>query len=386
MQIAISTLSASLAPLLPFVKSEFGLTYGQAGLIANIAFLGTMASLLVAGWAVDALGERIVIVTGGVIAGLAAIAAGLSPILVMLIVALVVLGIGVGTATPSGTSAIRAVFARDERAFAMGVRQMGIPIGGLLAALILPSLAISHGWRLGVVAAGCAAVVIALVLAVTYPRRHTGQGSSRQAGRAARLTKNVALTGAAGNFLLAGQICLVTYLVVFLVRDWKMSITTAGLLLAVAQAAGALGRLGWGMVSDRLLNGSRRTVLIMAGLVSAGGCLVLSLLPVESPHVWLVLTIALLAGGAVGWTGVQMTLLSELAAPGFEGRTVALGMFLQQPSILLTPLAFGLIVDWTGSFRIAWQVLAAFVLIGALVLFGIREPRPESNTATSRSS
>jgi MFS-type transporter involved in bile tolerance (Atg22 family) len=61
-------------------------------------------------------------------------------------------------------------------------------------------------------------------------------------------------------------------------------------------------------------------------------------------------------------------------------------MFLQQPSILLTPLAFGLIVDWTGSFRIAWQVLAAFVLIGALVLFGIREPRPESNTATSRSS
>jgi MFS family permease len=386
MQIAISTLSASLAPLLPFVKSEFGLTYGEAGLIANIAFVGTMASLLAAGWAVDALGERIVIVAGGVIAGLAAIAAGLSPIVAMLIVALVVLGIGVGTATPSGTSAIRAVFARDERAFAMGVRQMGIPIGGLLAALFLPSLAIAHGWRLGVVAAGCAAVVIALVLAVTYPRRRAGQRSSRQAGRAARLTKNVALTGAAGNFLLAGQICLVTYLVVFLVRDWKMSITTAGLLLAVAQAAGALGRLGWGMVSDRLLNGSRRTVLIMAALVSAGGCLVLSLLPVASPQVWLVLTIVLLAGGAVGWTGVQMTLLSELAAPGFEGRTVALGMFLQQPSILLTPLAFGLIVDWTGSFRIAWQVLAAFVLIGALVLFGIREPRPESSIALSRSS
>jgi MFS family permease len=386
MQIAITTLYAGFAPLLPFVKTEFGLTYAQAGLIANVAFVGTMATLLAAGWAVDALGERIVIIAGGFIAGLAGIAAGLAPFLALLVVALVVLGVGVGTATPSGTSAIRAAFARDERAVAMGVRQMGIPVGGLLAALILPSLAQAHGWRFGVVAAGVVAVVIALVLAVAYPRRRRGLEASRQAGRAAKLTKNVALTGAAGNFLLAGQICVVTYLVVFLVRDWGMSVTAAGFLLALAQGSGALGRLGWGLASDRLLNGSRRTVLIMAGLVSAGGCLVLSLLPSTSSHVWLGITIAVLAAGAVGWTGVQMTLLSELAAPGFEGRTVALGMFLQQPALLLAPLAFGALVDWTGSFRIAWQVLAAFVVIGALLLFGIREAKPELDHAVARSS
>jgi predicted MFS family arabinose efflux permease len=263
---------------------------------------------------------------------------------------------------------------------------MGIPVGGLLAALILPSLAQAHGWRFGVVAAGVVAVVIALVLAVAYPRRRRGLEASRQAGRAAKLTKNVALTGAAGNFLLAGQICVVTYLVVFLVRDWGMSVTAAGFLLALAQGSGALGRLGWGLASDRLLNGSRRTVLIMAGLVSAGGCLVLSLLPSTSSHVWLGITIAVLAAGAVVWTGVQMTLLSELAAPGFEGRTVALGMFLQQPALLLAPLAFGALVDWTGSFRIAWQVLAAFVVIGALLLFGIREAKPELDHAVARSS
>ena len=53
-------------------------------------------------------------------------------------------GAAYAASTPAGGRAILAWFDRD-RGFAMGIRQTGVPVGGLLGALTLPLVAHAFG-------------------------------------------------------------------------------------------------------------------------------------------------------------------------------------------------------------------------------------------------
>jgi cyanate permease len=48
---------------------------------------------------------------------------------------------------------------------------------------------------------------------------------------------------------------------------------------------------------------------------------------------------------------------------------------INQPGILLGPWAFGLLVDATGSYRIAWTVLGVLLCLAALLITRAAEPR-----------
>jgi len=74
------------------------------------------------------------------------------------------------------------------------------------------------------------------------------------------------------------------------------------------------------------------------------------------------------AAGAIGWNGIWTSMLSEQAPPGSEGTSVGLGLTLIQPGQLAGPYVFGLILDATGSFRLAWFMLTAILALAALAI------------------
>ena len=59
---------------------------------------------------------------------------------------------------PALGKAIMDVFPVSERGIAMGVKQMGLTLGGLVAALALPAIAATLGWRYAV---GACSVIVA---------------------------------------------------------------------------------------------------------------------------------------------------------------------------------------------------------------------------------
>src|ERR1700682_3880576 len=77
-QTAMSLVAAAMAVLLPFVKTEFHLIFAEAGIVANFSFIGGMLATALAGLAVDALGDRFVLVVGGIATGMAACAVAVS--------------------------------------------------------------------------------------------------------------------------------------------------------------------------------------------------------------------------------------------------------------------------------------------------------------------
>lgn len=375
-QTAITLVAAALAVLLPFVKAEFHLTFAAAGVVVNFSYLGGFLAMALAGLAVDALGDRFVLVLGGVATGVAAFAVALSPSFWTLLAVLVLMGVAAATVTPAGSVAVRRAFPLRLRGMVMSIRQTGVPFGFFFAALILPSIAIRYGWRAAMVAAGLISILVALLAWAVYRTSQPARSRNERIGFANVVNRESAIAGFAGVFLVAAQMSLLTYLVSYLVHDHGLSLTSAAACLAIAQLGGAAGRVLWGVVSDRLLGGNRRIALLLAASTGALSSLVVAALPDALPLGVLIVALLAAAAGAVGWNGVQISHLSELARPGTEGRNVGIGLMIQQPGIVAGPFLFGLVADLTGSFRLAWVLLAAYLVIAILILAAARDSVP----------
>jgi MFS transporter, ACS family, hexuronate transporter len=376
MQTAISIVAAAMAVLLPFVKDEFHLTYAEAGVVANFSFVGGILATALAGLAVDRFGDRFVLVVGGIATGTTACAVAITSNFWVLLAVLIVMGIGFATATPAGSVAVRRAFQPRLRGTVMSIRQTGVPLGFFFAALILPTVAISNGWRAAMVVAGLISIVFGLITLVVYRAADPpDRAHSSVRGFGNVFHRDSALASLGGLFLVAAQMSLLTYLVSYLVHDRHLPLTTAAGYLAIAQLGGAGGRVLWGLVSDRVLDGSRRTALVLAAGTGALGSLALAALPLDAPVAILIIAILVAATGAVGWNGVQISYLSELAQAGAEGRNVGIGLTIQQPGVLIGPFVFGLVADLTGSFQLAWVLLGGFLAIGMLIISTTRESK-----------
>jgi MFS family permease len=376
-QTTTSIVIFAMPVLLPFVKADFHLSFAEAGLVSNFSFVGSFLTIAAVGWAVDALGDRLILVLGGIVSGLAALFCAAAPTFLVLLVALLVLGAGSGMPTPAGSVALRSAFPLRRRGMVMSSLQAGVPIGGFVAALILPSIAIRAGWPAALAAAGATSIAVGVVALTAYrsaPR--VGPTQADGGSLLGVLTWDLAIAATGGMFLVASQICLLTYLVVYLIHDRGLAVTAAALFLALAQLAGAGGRLFWGVVSDRVLRSRRRPALLLAGGTGVVASLALAILPSNAPFPLVVISILACAVGAVGWNGVLISFFSELAKPGTEGRSVGLGLMIQQPGSLIGPFLFGLLVDMTGSFRLAWVLLAGFLGAAVLIMSAVRENLP----------
>src|SRR4029077_3568565 len=96
-------------------------------------------------------------------------------------------------------------------------------------------------------------------------------------------------------------------------------LVVAAKYLVAAQVSGTIGRVIFGMLSDRLFGGRRRIVLALAGLVSIACALGLSTTAPGSGPALLVPLALCIGFFGVGWNGVQHTLMAELAGPRAAG-------------------------------------------------------------------
>src|SRR5262249_56324054 len=71
----------------------------------------------------------------------------LSPSFLGFLLCLFVAGTGWSVVNPALGKGIMDVFPAHERGIAMGIKQMGLTLGGVASALVLPTVAARYGWR-----------------------------------------------------------------------------------------------------------------------------------------------------------------------------------------------------------------------------------------------
>jgi predicted MFS family arabinose efflux permease len=372
-QAAANILSASFGPIAPLLQADLRISRAEIGLIATAISLTAAPSALFGGRAADRVGERQVLILSGLVTAFAALAIARSGGFWGLVASCLVLGLGNGVQNPAGSAAIMRWFPPRQRGVAIGIRQTGVPLGGILAASVAPALAFAYGWRTAYVAGGLVAFVGTALIFVAYhdpPRTtHTGPVALRSF-RDLAYDKQIWWLSLIFNCQLFTQSAVTTYFVLFLHEALGTPVVVAAALLAVVNGAAMVARIGWGLLSDRHFGGRRRPVLLILVSLTVCGTLGAAVMPPQTPWLLTAGLAVLLGSSAFAWTGVLGTLVIETAGRESAGSAISVVQVLATPAALLGPPFFGFLTDQTGSYRAAWLALA---LTGTLGLVAVRQ-------------
>ena len=299
----------------------------------------------------------------------ALVAAGFARTFPALFVALAAAGaLGSGVNSASGR-AVMAWFAASERGFALGIRQTAVPVGGAVAALVLPRLVNGgHVESAFLLLSGACIVAAAAGAAVLRDTRSTDAGGVlTRPLRDARLWR----LGSASTLLVLAQISLISFIPLFLHRYRGLSLAQAGAVLALTQVLGAAGRIVAGWASDRMRARVRLIRFIALCLVVA---LLTTALLVDAPLGLLVS--ALVAAGTLGlsWNGLSFTATVEFAGHGGSGSAIGFQQTLLSSGAALAPVGFAAVVA-ASSWRVAFALAAMGPALALVVLAPLKESR-----------
>ena len=363
----------SIPPLIPFLRDELNLTHAEVGLLMSFIYIGVVASSLFFGWITDLLGERRALTLGLGIQGLFMIGFAWVHAFSLGGIFLLLSGIGYSSVNPATTKGVMRWFPPQGRATAMGVKQTGIPLGGILASSILPVLALAFGWRVSITLVSAVTLVFILAVQIGIPpapwQQKQTAGMKWAQLREVLSNRSILALSIMGIFLAGAQLAIITHLVLFLKKEYLFSTILAGFCLAVIQAGGIAGRIGWGLVSDFLARGRRKMILLLIGIIAILQLFLLGRIGPDIPASLFFLFITLLGSTTIGYHGVLFGLMGEIVRKEVVGLATGFSLTITFLGIVLYPPLFGHLVDRWGSYSPAWDMLAVSWIAALLILF-----------------
>jgi MFS family permease len=363
--------------LAPAIAAETGLAASLAGLHTALVYAGALVTGPLTGPLIHRYGGVRVLQAGMLlVAGGIALAALGQPWALAL--SAFIAGMGHGPVTPGGSHLLAGRTPPRRRALVFSLKQAGVPAGAMLVAAVAPAVALLGGWRAGVLAMAATAVVVAIGLQPL--RRGLDAGRERTAGTAGL---GALWRGAGGSLGLLGadaalrrltimscgygvtQFCFLTFFVAFQVTALGTPLAEAGLRLALAQAAGVVGRILWAVIADRV---GARGPLLTCGMGAAAAAAALAAAGPGWPAVLVVLAGVVMGATAVGWNGVMLAEAARIAPAGQVGGATAALSFAFGLTMLVAPPAFSALVGLTGGYGAGFLLCAVAALGGAAAI------------------
>ena len=157
-----------LAPLFPWLKEAFDVSYAQLGFLLTIFFIVSCAVQALSGFWVDRYGPRPILFAGLTLLGVAALGYAASTSYAMLAAFSVVAGIGNGVFHPVDYSLLNPKVAKQRLGHAYSVHGITGSLGWALAPALLVPITLASSWRVALV---CAALLAFSVLVVLWFKR-----------------------------------------------------------------------------------------------------------------------------------------------------------------------------------------------------------------------
>jgi MFS transporter, ACS family, aldohexuronate transporter len=163
----------SFSVLAPLITAQYHLSHTDLAKILGSFQLSYAVMWLIGGILLDAVGSRVGLAVAAVwwsvmniLTGFAGSVAGFAFFRFML-------GLGEGANWPGATKVVAEWFPREERSLAVAIFDSGSSVGGALAALCIPLIAIELGWRWAFAASGLLGFVwLAVWLRVYHPLKN----------------------------------------------------------------------------------------------------------------------------------------------------------------------------------------------------------------------
>lgn len=153
-----------LAPLFPWLKDEFNVSYIELGAVLTVFFVVSCMVQAASGFIVDKLGPRPVLFVGLGLLGLSAFSYALAQSYAMLLLSAVIAGIGNGVFHPVDYTLFNRKVAPTRLGHAYSVHGITGSLGWALAPAFVIPIAIAYSWRVALASAGVLALAVLVVL------------------------------------------------------------------------------------------------------------------------------------------------------------------------------------------------------------------------------
>lgn len=364
------------AAIAPKLAAALGLPVSMIGFQISLAYVGATTMSLATGLVVRRLGavRTNQVAAFIVMASLLCIAV---PHAVALLFGSLGLGVAYGLTNPAASHLMMKIASPGNRNLIFSIKQTGQPLGGVVAGLMAPPIAVAFGWQWSLF---CGAAFAFVMMLAIQPLRAALDADRDPATkfrgevfrdlalmwrtRALRLLALTALT------LAATQLAVMTFAVTMLVEDIKIDLVTAGIGLAVLQVAGVVGRLGWGILADRI--GDGLGVLLATQAVSVFAALLTAMLGVDTPMIAVYAVLFIFGFSAVGWNGVFM---AEVATAAPRGKISSATGGVLVPTfigVIIGPMLFTGMHELIGTYTMTFAVLSAITIAGILPVLILR--------------
>lgn len=373
-QMLVSMVVFTPPVIAPAAQTQIGVPASAVGVATALIYLTATLGALVSGRTIARHGPLRVSQLSLVLCGIGITVIATAHVLAVALGALII-GLGYGWVTPSSSAILADRAPRNLRAFIFSLKQTGVPVGGALAGALIPALVLTVGWQAATIAAGAVCLVLALAL---QPLRRSVDSGSRSADNTTSrgLLEPVRLVllhrglreMAFASFTYSGmQMCLGTFLVVFLHDRIGFGLSSAGAALSAAMAAGIAGRLAWGVAADRL--GKPRLLLAVIGVTMSLAAFATAAITSAWPVFAVFVVSAIYGATAVGWNGVYLSEVARVAPAGRAAAATGASLAMTYAGVMVLPALFWAIVELSGSYAAAFAVTGCLTLWRSSLLF-----------------
>jgi len=386
----------NLAAAASVMQHDLGLSNIALG-IAFSAFNYAYAPFqLIGGWFADRFGARRTLTVCGVTWSITTIATGAVTGLVSLFAVRLVLGMGEGATLPAVTRALSKWTSLAARGTAVGITHAAGRLGAGASAPIVALLITWFSWRFSFVALG---VVSALWAAAWWwffyedPRRHPRITSAELAALPA-----VDPTGETGSGpvpwrrlvprvapLMIVYFCqgwtgwlFVTWMPSLLQKNYGLDLKKSSFLYAAMLFCAMIAEFLGGVLTDYLLRRTGNLQIARSRLIAGSWLLVVAgLVPAIFVHDLVVgLTGFTVALFFLGFAIAPLWTATMDIAPNYAGSSSALMNAAGAVAGILSPVAFGWLLDRTGSWTTPFGFSVGLLLFAIVMTWWIRPDRP----------
>jgi MFS family permease len=360
----------ALAPLMPFVRDAYQVTYTEIGLAFAAFNIVTAVFQTPAGFLVDRLGARALLILGLVIGATSFVTAGLVDSFLVMIALFAIAGMGNTVYHPADYTLLSQHVPADRIGQAFSLHTFAGMLGSAVAPASLLMMQSSWGWRGAFVGAGVFGFAVALLLLVvrdgTITTANAGTrpaSDSSDAGWRLLLSAPILLNLAFFILLAMMSSGLYNYSVVALGALYGTPVTTANAALTGNLLLSAAGVLVGGLLVTRT---KRHSLVATLGLIAMALSVVLvALVDLNSLALIAAMSLAGLFSGVI--MPSRDMIVREVTPPGSFGKVFGFVTTGFNIGGIVSPLIFGAVMDH-GSPRMVFLLVAAFTLLGIVTV------------------
>ncbi|MFS2217762.1 MFS transporter [Telluria sp. Tellsp104] len=361
-----------LAALFPWLKPAFGLSYAELGLLLTAFFVVSGVGQALAGFVVDKVGARSVLLFGMTMLGVSALVLSVAGSYAALMGGALLAGVGNSIFHPADYTLLNQRVSRARLAHGFSVHGISGNIGWAAAPLFMTTVAAFSSWRM---ALACAAILPFAVLAILVLNRARLAPERKPAVAAAPVTGEGTLSFLR---LRAVWMCFAFFFLTAVALGGIQAFASIGLMqlygisreLATGSYTAYMLASAGGMLLGGFIGAGRqdhdRTVAI-AFAVAAALALLLGVAVVPG---WLALPLMALVGFFSGIAGPSRDLMIRAAAPkNATGRVYGIVYSGLDAGLSVGPALFGLVMDaghpgWLFAGIALFQALAIVTAVG----------------------